>query len=151
MSRADLINSLAAGRISTKVIDAIRSFQITNKKPIESVHPPHQSEGEDPTESDTDSDSLFGDEDNINSHELAFMNGDSGICSSGILSQRDSKNSSCLIPCRSSDIGGFYAAFCSLGTSVEVATKVRTFSFLSTFPHYNNIRSCVFVIKVQVR
>ena len=34
------------------------------------------------------------------------------------------RDCSVVIPCQRQDIGGFYAAICAIGTSVEIGTKV---------------------------
>jgi hypothetical protein len=127
MSRADLINSLAAGRLSSNTIDTIRSLSTTRDTTTTSSSKVGSTSNlntmhEDSMDSDTDSDSLFGDEE-TNSLTFSSMNGNHGI--NGVHTKSFVKDHNPpIIPCRSVDIGGFYAALCSLGTSIEVGTKV---------------------------
>jgi len=124
MSRADLINSLAAGRLSSNTIDTIRSLSATRDTTTTSSSKVDSTSNintmhEDSMDSDTDSDSLFGDEE-TNSLTFSSMNGNHGVHTKSFVKDHNPP----IIPCRSVDIGGFYAALCSLGTSIEVGTKV---------------------------
>jgi len=121
MSRADLINSLAAGKLSSNTIDIIRN--LSNNDTINNTNTSSllrkTNTHENFMDSDTDCDSMFGDE------ETTAQPFSSNESSNGIHDTEDHiQNHDPVLSCRAVDIGGFYAALCALGKAIQVDTKV---------------------------
>ena len=105
MTRSDLINSLGVGsRLSDKAIVAARRLNNTTTTSTEN--------------DDDDSSSLScGKEDDESYDDDTDIDSDDESC------VQSAKNK-IIIPCKAKDVGGFYSAFCALGTTVEIGTKV---------------------------
>jgi hypothetical protein len=112
MTRSDLINSLGVGsRLSPEALAAVRNIDsaisggkghrdgINEDDGNEDDNTSDESESDDDSESESDDDESESVDDDYNTKKT-------------------------VIPCKAADVGGFYSAFCSLGTSVEIGTKV---------------------------
>ncbi len=120
MTRSDLINSLGVGsRLSDRAIVAARHLSSTtsgtnngrSQKESDSTNSSFQDD-------DTSSSASSGKED-----DESDDNDDTDIDSDDESDVQFGKNK-IVIPCKAKDIGGFYSAFCAIGTSVEIGTKV---------------------------
>jgi hypothetical protein len=104
MTRADLINALGVGsKLSPSALSAARSLEKYTRKNDDD-------DDDNDDDNDEDGDSTSSEEGNSDDDD------DEDIEEGGLLK---------IIPCTKQDIGGFYSAFCSLGTKVEIGTKVR--------------------------
>ena len=118
MTRADVINGLGIGHLSHRALQASKRLGQTESS----------SDKEDEEEDATSDDEQEEDDSSIERSESSDQAGewtdgqeeeDVGAVGTGI-------------PCRASDIGGFYSALCSLGTGISVGTKVSCVILLCT-------------------
>lgn len=120
MTRADIINGLGIGHLSHRALQASKRLGTTetslekdesqdNDDASATSENAEQREGDDEAEAESSDDSSVDDEGEVTDEQEDDI--DTGA-----------------VPCRASDIGGFYSALCSLGTGVIVGTKV---SFIS--------------------
>jgi hypothetical protein len=118
MTRADIINGLGIGHLSHRALQASKRLGTTetslekdesqdNDDISATSEGAEQEEGDDEAEADSSDDSSAADDEGEVTDEQEDDVGTGGV------------------PCRASDIGGFYSALCSLGTGVTVGTKVR--------------------------
>lgn len=125
MTRADIINGLGIGHLSHRALQASKRLGATetslekdesqdNDDVSASSENAEQREGDDEAEAESSDDSSVDDEGEVTDEQEGDI--DTGA-----------------VPCRASDIGGFYSAICSLGTGVTVGTKV-TFTCLTCAP-----------------
>ena len=101
MTRSDLINSLGVGsRISHNALVAARHLE--NNKLMKNF-------------------------DNVSDENVVSVSKgkqDDDEYERGDISINGCSDDKIIVPCKGNDIGGFYSAFCTLATSVEIATKV---------------------------
>jgi hypothetical protein len=107
MTRADVINSLGVGRAGL-----LASSRQQSKEMADSAD---EEEEEDDMEETT--------EDDVGSDDEEEDGDDEGEEESG--HEQEDASSPEAMPCRAVDLGGFYAAFCALGTGARVGTKSK--------------------------
>mmetsp|Transcript_12407 Transcript_12407/g.18792 ORF Transcript_12407/g.18792 Transcript_12407/m.18792 type:complete len:887 (+) Transcript_12407:81-2741(+) len=124
MTRSDLINSLGVGsRLSEKVLIAARHLNSTASS-INNGQSDKRSNSIDSNLHDDDTSSSVSSEKEDYESDESDDNDDTDIDSDDENSLQFSK-SKITIPCKATDVGGFYSAFCALGTSVEIGTKSK--------------------------
>jgi hypothetical protein len=145
MTRADLINSLGIGRLSPAAHAAskqvLASFHPPNHPPqplfvapiimddrndIRTIHSTTVNHNDDSSGSSNGPDDS-GEEDKV----IPTQNGTRNKAiekhsDNDTATTKQKEGGGIAVPCRSSDIGGFYAAICALGVGVNVGTKVST-------------------------
>jgi len=105
MTRADLINLLGVGRPLSQRAKAASDYLGRGSK----TENDDKDDEEDPAEEESEEESDYDSEEEEADQE----------------SQGGPMDNTILIPCKQRDIGGFYAALCSLGTSIHVGTKSK--------------------------
>jgi hypothetical protein len=118
MTRADLINVLGVGRPQQQP----QSQQQPNRK--NHNRKPAKRTGSSATTSTSDEEDNDNDNDNDDEEEDSCEN---------LNATSDENNNDRMQPqiprCKTNDIGGFYAALCTLGVGVKVGTKVRNVTY----------------------
>ena len=116
MTRADLINALGVGRLSIRAFRTSKRLwkegdggassteddEIDEEGSSKFEDPTEEVEGDEEEEEDNDEED---DEEAIEINEEPVDEG--------------------LLPCKASDVGGFYSSLCALGKGITVGTKVR--------------------------
>jgi hypothetical protein len=121
MTRADIINGLGIGHLSHRALQASKRLGTTETslekdKALENDDRSATSEDVEEEEGDDDAEA-----DSIDDRSDSSANEEGA----GTDEQGDDLSTCGMgVPCRASDVGGFYSAFCSLGTGVTVGTKV---------------------------
>lgn len=121
MTRTDLINSLGIGRAG------LISSTTKSARHVSSAVQGESSTSEDGDQSDESAESeeeeeADGDGQNQKEQVKANCDSDSSPMEEELVTAELSSHT---IDCRSKSVGGFYAAFCSLGTGVRVCTKAK--------------------------
>jgi hypothetical protein len=147
MTRADLINSLGISRaalLSSPTTSEPKSAavgSVTGGRTQNGAHPPHSNQlsRSDTDSTDEDEDPMMFDDDLVDGEltpsrtlvgqpgsKKAYANGSRAAPSAAVPANSSSKEEVApVLSCRTSELGGFYAALCSLGTGVRVGTKSK--------------------------
>jgi hypothetical protein len=168
MTRADLINSLGIGRLSPVAHAASKQFLF---HPPNQPQPPQEEDHAVPVDVNVDDSTshstTVNDNDDSSSgpdseEEVATQNGtrnetekqsDTDTTVVGtiptITPTEQKEEQGLPVPCRSSDIGGFYAAICALGVGVNVGTKVRSMLYNSICAQAHYFYSLSYLVRDQ--
>jgi len=141
MTRADLINSLGVGRLTSTAVHAARHLSAYLGVAVESSASSDACEDGEEFVSDSDND----DDDDDDSDVAMSSSSDAGddgrpltttpvFQNNKTITAADSQEA-LLVPCRASDIGGFYSALCTLGIGINIGTKVSSMNLHSISVH----------------
>jgi hypothetical protein len=127
MTRADLINSLGVGR-SAGLESSSNGYESRNRSTSQTEEE-DQSTAEDSDSSDDELDQTDDDDETGIEEESEAQDGNEGnpeyiITKEPSISKNTSEDNT-VLRCKAKDLGGFYAALCSLGTGVCVRTKSK--------------------------
>lgn len=126
MTRSDLINSLGVGsRLGPEFVTAVRYLDSnaggfrSNRGDLLDIDEEERDGGSDDVD-DSDSDESSVDEDDNEGEE-----DESSFTNTASKNMKSSGEKKIVIPCKGQDIGGFYSAFCTLATKIEIGTKSK--------------------------
>jgi hypothetical protein len=127
MTRADIINGLGIGHLSHRALQASKGLGTTEtslKKDESHDNDDVSATSENAEQTERD------DEEEVESSD------DSSEDDEGeVTDEQEDDLGTGAVPCRASDIGGFYSALCSLGTGVTVGTKVSFIAWHVRLPN----------------
>ena len=127
MTRADIINGLGIGHLSHRALQASKRLGTTETslKMDEALDNDDRSATSEGVEEEEDDDAKA---DNVDDRSDSSADEEG----TGTDEQEDDLSTCGMgVPCRASDVGGFYSALCSLGTGVTVGTKVSFIASVS--------------------
>jgi hypothetical protein len=121
MTRADIINGLGIGHLSHRALQASKRLGTT--EPSLEKDEALENDDRSATSEDVEQEEGDGDAEADSSDDRSDSSADEE--GNGTDEQEDDLSTGQMgVPCRASDVGGFYSALCSLGTGVTVGTKV---------------------------
>ena len=116
MTRSDLINSLGVcSRLSHNALTVARFLEKKNLNGVGNGEEEEEKEDDDDNEEEVESEEE--DESSTSSNDEEEEEEEEEEA-------EEEEEVEVFIPCKSKDIGGFYSAFCSLGSRIEIGTKV---------------------------
>ena len=132
MTRADLINSLGIGRLSTRAHAASKRLRKlgsgSDGGSMEDDEDDEDDEEEEEEEEEEDQNEEEEEEGPVPMETSDGADDDEEIDEADdedVDDPEENPGKQTRIPCREQDIGGFYSALCALGVGVNVGTKVR--------------------------
>jgi hypothetical protein len=117
MTRADIINGLGIGHLSHRALQASKRLGTT----VPSLEKDESQDNDDVSTTSEDAEQREADDE----AEAEITDDSSADDEEEVTDEHEDDDGTGAVPCRASDIGGFYSALCSLGIGVAVGTKVN--------------------------
>jgi hypothetical protein len=124
MTRADLINALGVGRLSMGAFRASKALSKGGDTLTNSYADDEEEEEEREGEESDDPDDLVEQEEEDEEEDEENESEDDEV------ENKDESTNNDTLPCKASDIGGFYSSLCALGKGISIGTKVRVIEFV---------------------